>query len=159
MDLQQRTARACRCDRRGFFSGGLGLAAGAAALWLPTAARAGADSTRTPPGEPFDEAARLALMDLRELAAIDAQNGGAAPMAIPWLDKNGSYNQSPGSGQEPASIFHFRGRVARANGYRGMGTDNHGRRIPFGTATTDFSFMQGTYWAGRAERQGAFAHT
>ena len=40
-----------------------------------------------------------------------------------------------------------------------MGTDNRGRRIPFGTNTTDYSFMQGVYWAARAERKGAFTHT
>jgi hypothetical protein len=104
-------------------------------------------------------AAKPALAGLEALVGQDAQNGGAAPAAIPWLDKNGSFNQAPGPGQEPSNIFHFKGSVARANGFTGMGTDNGGRRIPFGTNTTDYSFMQGVYWAGRAERHGAFTHT
>ncbi len=107
----------------------------------------------------FEEAARPALADLTALGGQDAQNGGLTPFPIPWLDKNGSFNQSPGPGMEPSNIFHFKGRVARSNGFTGMGTDNRGQRIPFGTATTDFAFMQGRYWAARAERSGEFTHT
>lgn len=118
-------------------------------------------SGSAPSGRPglFDREASEALAGLRALAAQDAQNGGAAPAAIPWLDRNGSFNQAPGPNQELSSIFHFGGRVARSNGFTGLGTDGTGRRLPFGTNTTDFSFMQGRYWAGRAERTGIFAHT
>jgi hypothetical protein len=139
----------------------VGIAAGTTTLWLgdralaataPGAAAAGSE-------QGFEAAATPALASLAALAAEDAQNGGAAPFPIPWLDKNGSLNQAPGPGQEPSNIFHFKGRIARANGFTGMGTDNRGRRIPFGTVTTDYSFMQGEYWAGRSERQGAFTHT
>jgi hypothetical protein len=148
--------------RRDFLRAGLvGVAAGTTTLWLGNRALAA-----TPPGAPaagseqgFEAAATPALASLAALAAEDAQNGGAAPFPIPWLDKNGSLNQPPGPGQEPSNIFHFKGRIARANGFTGMGTDTRGRRIPFGTVTTDYSFMQGEYWAGRSERQGAFTHT
>ncbi len=124
------------------------------ALAAEAAAQAGAGS-----GQGFEAAAAPALAGLAALSAQDAQNGGGAPFPIPWLDKNGSFNQAPGPEQEPSSIFHFKGRIARANGFAGLGTDNQGRRIPFGTVTTDYSFMQGEYWAGRSEREGAFAHT
>ena len=96
--------------------------------------------------------------DVRMLDAEDAMNGGADPFPIPWLDKNGSHNQSPGPGQEPSNIFHFNGRLARANDFTGMGTDGQGRRVSFGTKSTDFSFMQGEYFAGRQARQGTFSH-
>ena len=92
------------------------------------------------------------------LEAIDVANGGADPFPIPWLDRNGSHNQAPGVGMEPSNIFHFRGKVARSNDFTGMGTDNQGRRVSFGTRSTDFSFMQGEYFAGRQSRQGAFGH-
>jgi len=39
-----------------------------------------------------------------------------------------------------------------------MGTANDGNRIPFGTATTDYGFMQGEYFAGRKAQVGAFTH-
>ena len=155
-------ARGEACGRRAFLRRGLcTAAAGATTLWLGDRALAAASQASSEPGlEPgFETAARPALAGLAALAAEDAQNGGAAPFPIPWLDKNGSFNQAPGPGQEPSNIFHFKGRIARANGFTGMGTDNRGRRIPFGTITTDYSIMQGTYWAGRAERQGAFTHT
>ena len=95
---------------------------------------------------------------IEALAAIDVSNGGAAPFPIPWLDKNGSHNQSPGPGMEPSNIFHFRGNVARSNDFSGMGTDNTGRRIAFGARSTDFSVMAGEYFAGRQSRRGAFGH-
>ena len=148
--------------RRDFLRAGLCTAvAGAATLWLGDRAIAAAAPGASGPGpeQGFEGAAAPALAGLAALAAEDAQNGGAAPFPIPWLDKNGSLNQAPGPGQEPSNIFHFKGRIARANGFTGMGTDNRGRRIPFGTVTTDYSFMQGEYWAGRSERQGAFTHT
>lgn len=148
--------------RRDFLrAGARAVAAGVTALWFPGGGYAhgakpkGAAGT----GGSFEAAAKPALAALEVLARQDAQNGGIAPAAIPWLDKNGSFNQAPGPGQEPSNIFHFKGNVARANGFTGMGTDNQGRRIPFGTNTTDYSFMQGVYWAARAERHGAFTHT
>ena len=154
--------RACNAaSRREFLRLGLGFAtAGSAGILLSACATGSAGRMEpTESGEAFEQAARPALAGLQALAAQDAQNGGAAPSAIPWLDKNGSFNQSPGPQQDPSNIFHFKGRVARANGFTGMGTDNKGRRIPFGTNTTDFSFMVGEYWAGRSARQGTFTHT
>lgn len=88
-------------------------------------------------------------------ATID---GGTDPFPIPWLDKNGSHNQMPGPEVDPCSIYHFKGRIARANNFTGMGTDNKGNRIAFGAPSTDFSFIEGEYFAGRAARQGTFTH-
>lgn len=85
-------------------------------------------------------------------------NGSTEPYPIPWLDKNGSHNQSPNPNQEPSSIYHFKGRVGRANDFTGMGTDNKGNRLAFGSPSTDFSFMQGEYFAARAPQQGTFSH-
>ena|SRR6266851_306885 len=85
-------------------------------------------------------------------------NGSDCPFTIPWLDKNGSFNQSPQAGAELSNIFHFKGQVARCNNWAGMGTDNKGNRIPFGSPTTDFSFMKGTYFNGRREHTAVFAH-
>ena len=87
-----------------------------------------------------------------------AFNGSPCPFPIPWLDKNGSQNQAPKPGSEPSSIFHFKGQVARCNDWLGMGTDNRGNRIAFGSPSTDFSLMKGTYFAGRSEHQGIFSH-
>ena len=101
---------------------------------------------------------RPAGADIGALALDDALNGGSDPVPIPWLDKNGSHNQSPAPGEEPSNIFHFKGAVARANDFTGMGTDQSGRRIAFGAKSTDFSFMQGEYFAGRRARQGTFSH-
>lgn len=86
-------------------------------------------------------------------------NGGACPFPIPWLDKNGNHNQSPMANVELSNIYHFKGKLARCNGFRGMGTDNHGNRLAWGTPTTDYSYMAGEYWAGRQAHQGVFAHT
>lgn len=85
-------------------------------------------------------------------------NGSSCPFPIPWLDKNGSHNQAPKAGSEPSNIFHFKGQVARCNDWVGMGTDNRGNRLAFGSPSTDFSFMKGTYFAGRSEHQGIFSH-
>ena len=95
---------------------------------------------------------------IEALDRVDAINGGADPFPIPWLDKNGSHNQAPGPEMDPSNIFHFKGRVARANDFTGVGTDNQGRRLSFGTKSTDFSFMNGEYFAGREVRQGMFGH-
>ena len=85
-------------------------------------------------------------------------NGGTDPYPIPWLDKNGSHNQPAGSNLEPSHIYHFKGRVARCSTFTGMGTDNQGTRIAFGSPTTDYGVMQGEYWAARAAQQGTFTH-
>src|SRR5579864_8712665 len=76
-------------------------------------------------------------------------NGGSGPYPIPWLDKNGSHNQPAGPNAEPSHIYHFKGRVGRCADFVGMGTDNKGNRIAFGTPTTDYGFMEGEYFAGR----------
>jgi len=85
-------------------------------------------------------------------------NGGTDPYPIPWLDKNGSHNQPAGPNLEPSHIYHFKGKVARCSTFSGMGTDNQGNRIGFGTPTTDYGAMQGEYWAARAPQQGVFTH-
>lgn len=85
-------------------------------------------------------------------------NGSTDPYPIPWLDKNGSHNQPAGPQLEPSHIYHFKGRVARCAGFVGMGTDNRGNRIAFGTPTTDYGFMQGEYFAGRTPQTGTFTH-
>ena len=113
----------------------------------------------------------LALIPLAVPAAIYAQpdqplqgpttmtaNGGTHPYPIPWLDKNGSHNQPAGPNLEPAHIYHFKGRVARSSTFTGMGTDNKGNRIAFGSPTTDYGVMQGEYWAARTTQQGTFTH-
>jgi len=85
-------------------------------------------------------------------------NGGTDPYPIPWLDKNGSHNQPAGPNLEPSHIYHFKGRVARCSTFTGMGTDNQGNRIAFGSPTTDYGVMQGEYWAARAAQHGTFTH-
>lgn len=86
-------------------------------------------------------------------------NGGSCPYPIPWLDKNGNHNQMPKANVELSHIFHFKGKLARCAGFTGMGTDNKGNRLPFGTPTTDYSYMSGEYWAARQPQHGRFAHT
>jgi hypothetical protein len=93
-----------------------------------------------------------------ETQSLSTANGGTDPYPIPWLDKNGSHNQPAGLNLEPSHIYHFKGRVARCSTFTGMGTDNKGNRIAFGSATTDYGLIQGEYWAGRATQQGAFTH-
>jgi len=85
-------------------------------------------------------------------------NGGPCPYPIPWLDKNGNHNQMPKPNVELNHIFHFKGKLARCAGFTGMGTDNHGNRLAWGTGTTDFSYMAGEYWAARKPQQGVYAH-
>lgn len=108
----------------------------------------------------------LALLPLLIPPASDAvqeqqpmtANGGTDPYPIPWLDKNGSHNQPAGENLEPSHIYHFKGQVARCSTFTGMGTDNQGNRIAFGSPTTDYGVMQGEYWAARAGQQGTFTH-
>lgn len=89
---------------------------------------------------------------------LTTANGGTDPYPIPWLDKNGSHNQPAGPNLEPSHIYHFKGRVARCSTFTGMGTDNQGNRIAFGSPTTDYGLMQGEYWGARAAQQGTFTH-
>jgi len=86
-------------------------------------------------------------------------NGGACPYPIPWLDRNGNHNQPAGPNVELSSIYHFKGKLGRCSGFHGMGTDNKGNRLAWGTATTDYSYMVGEYWAARQAHQAIFAHT
>jgi len=110
--------------------------------------------------------AALALLPLAgrpEISSLRVQepmtaNGGTDPYPIPWLDKNGSHNQPAGPNLEPSHIYHFKGRVARCSTFTGMGTDNQGNRIAFGSPTTDYGLMQGEYWSARRPQQGTFTH-
>jgi hypothetical protein len=86
-------------------------------------------------------------------------NGGSCPYPIPWLDKNGNHNQSPMPNAELSNIYHFKGKLARCNGFHGMGTDSKGNRLAWGTPTTDFSYMGGEYWAARQAHPAVFSHT
>ena len=88
----------------------------------------------------------------------EPSNGGSCPFPIPWLDKNGNHNQSPMPNVELSNIYHFKGKLARCNGFHGMGTDNKGNRLAWGTPTTDYSYMAGEYWAARQAHPSAFAH-
>jgi hypothetical protein len=85
-------------------------------------------------------------------------NGSDDPYPIPWLDKNGSHNQPAGPNLEPSHIYHFKGRIARCSTFTGMGTDNKGNRIAFGSPTTDYGVMSGEYWAARTAQHGTFTH-
>jgi hypothetical protein len=124
--------------RRGFLGTTLGIAsAGAVSLLLSNDLIAG----NSPPQ-----------------SKLRTYNGSTDPYPIPWLDKNGSHNQPAGPQLEPSHIYHFKGRVGRCAGFVGMGTDNRGNRIAFGTPTTDYGFMQGEYFAGRTPQTGAFTH-
>ena len=78
-------------------------------------------------------------------------NGSVDPYPIPWLYKNGSYNQSPGPGMEPSSVYHFKGKITRCNDFTGIGTDNKGNRISFGAPSRDFSFMCGVFGEAKIE--------
>ena len=127
-----------RYTRRSFLGTALSLAsAGAASLLLSNNVAAG----NKPPQ-----------------SKLRTYNGGTDPYPIPWLDKNGSHNQPAGPQLEPSHIYHFKGRIARCADFVGMGTDNRGNRIVFGSPTTDYGFMQGEYFAGRAPQTGAFTH-
>jgi hypothetical protein len=90
----------------------------------------------------------------------EPSNGGPCPYPIPWLDKNGNHNQIPPMPNvELSHIYHFKGKLARCNGFHGMGTDNRGNRLAWGAPTTDYSYMAGEYWAARQPHQAVFAHT
>lgn len=112
------------------------------------------------------QAGALALLPRATFRALDVTgvqppataNGGTEPFPIPWLDKNGSHNQPAAPDLEPSHIFHFKGRVARCSTFTGVGTDNRGNRLAFGSPTTDFGVMLGEYWAARSAQQGTFAH-
>jgi hypothetical protein len=89
----------------------------------------------------------------------EPSNGGPCPYPIPWLDKNGNHNQSPMANVELSNIYHFKGKLARCNGFHGIGTDNKGIRLAWGTPSTDYSYMAGEYWAARQPHQTIFSHT
>jgi hypothetical protein len=89
----------------------------------------------------------------------EPSNGGPCPYPIPWLDKNGNHNQAAMPNVELSSIYHFKGKLARCNGFHGMGTDNKGNRLAWGSPTTDYSYMAGEYWASRQAHQAVYAHT
>jgi hypothetical protein len=89
----------------------------------------------------------------------EPSNGGACPYPIPWLDKNGNHNQAAMPNVELSNMHHFKGKLASCNGFHGMGTDNKGNRLAWGTPTTDCSYMAGEYWAQRQAHQGIFGHT
>ena len=101
---------------------------------------------------------REAATDEPPESKLRTYNGSTDPYPIPWLDKNGSHNQPAGPQLEPSHIYHFKGKVGRCADFVGMGTDNKGNRIAFGTPTTDYGFMQGEYFAGRTAQTGAFTH-
>ena len=85
--------------------------------------------------------------------------GDNQPYPIPWLDKNGSHNQPAGPGNEPSSIYHFKGRVARSASFTGSGVAGSGERLLFGTETTDNSYMQGECWTSqRRTIRATWAH-
>jgi hypothetical protein len=86
-------------------------------------------------------------------------NGGPCPYPIPWLDKNGNHNQNPTTNVELSSIYHFKGKLGRCNGFHGMGTDKNGNRLAWGNPTTDYSYMAGEYWAARQSHEAIFSHT
>jgi hypothetical protein len=89
----------------------------------------------------------------------EPSNGGPCPYPIPWLDKNGNHNQPAMPNVELSNIYHFKGKLARCNGFHGIGTDNKGTRLAWGTPTTDYSYMAGEYWAARKAHEAVFAHT
>ena len=89
----------------------------------------------------------------------EPSNGGSCPYPIPWLDKNGNHNQPAAPNVELSSIYHFKGKLARCNTFHGMGTDNKGNRLAWGTPTSDYSYMAGEYWAARGAHQAVFSHT
>ena len=129
--------RSC-CTRRGFLSNTLSIAsATTAAVLLPGDIAAGKNAPQS---------------------KLRTYNGSTDPYPIPWLDKNGSHNQPAGPTLEPSHIYHFKGRVARCANFTGMGTDNKGNRIAFGTPTTDYGIMDGEYFAGRSTQVGQFTH-
>jgi hypothetical protein len=128
----------CSLDRRQFLRTGACLAAaGASAFLFPRIANA---------------------QNITQQGWSPPSNGSNEPYPIPWLDKNGSHNQSPGPGTEPSSIYHFKGHIARSNDFTGIGTDNKGNRISFGAPSTDFSLMYGEYFAARAPQSSVFSH-
>lgn len=124
-------------SRRSFVRASIGLAATGAGV--------------VPAGE--------ALVGTDAIARPIEIDGTRDPFPIPWLDRNGSHNQVPAPGQEPAHIFHFQGDIARCNDFEGMGTDAHGNRLRFGGPTTDIGLMRGSYVATDGTVQtGTFLH-
>ena len=136
MNAEKKFSLTFDCSRRSFLASGLALTA-ASAMYIP--GRADATPVSEEPGK-------------------FTYDGSTYPYPIPWLDKNGSHNEPAGLGNEPSSIYHFKGKIARCSDFTGMGTDNKGNRLAFGSPTTDNAFMQGEYFTGRATRNGTFTH-
>jgi hypothetical protein len=109
-------------------------------------------------GSPIGASALTQLEGEEAPFRSEAYNGSTDPYPIPWLDKNGSHNQSAGPNVELSHIYHFKGDVGRCSGFVGMGTDNSGNRIAFGSPTTDFGYVTGEYWAARKPQHGSFTH-
>src|SRR5271154_3922018 len=86
------------------------------------------------------------------------ETGSPDPSPTPGLEKTASHNQPAGPNLEPSHIYHFKGKVARCSTFTGMGTDNQGNRIAFGSKTTDYGVMMGEYWAARSNQNGTFTH-
>lgn len=87
-----------------------------------------------------------------------AANGSTEPYPIPWLGKKWKPQSASRAKPGASHIYDFKGRVARCSTFTGMGTDNKGNRIGFGSPTTDYGVMQGEYWAARTTQGGAFTH-
>src|SRR5258708_24162987 len=113
-------------------------------------------ANRFTPFQETDGADSYRVPDRRRVLKLGATS---LLMPIPWLDKNGNHNQPAGPNVELSNIYHFKRKLARCSGFHGMGTDNKGNRLAWGTPTTDYSYMLGEYWAARQARQGIFAHT
>lgn len=128
--------------RRRWLELGIATAAGASLRVMPAGAQAQPQSCAAPIPQNHEPS-----------------NGGSCPYPIPWLDENGNHNQPAGPNVELSSIYHFKGKLARCSGFHGMGTDNQGNRLAWGTPTTDYSYMAGEHWAARQAHQSIFAHT
>ena len=86
-------------------------------------------------------------------------NGGTDPYPIPWLDQKRQPQSACGT--ESGALRTFTTSRVWSPGcstFTGMGTDNLGNRIGFGSPTTDYGLMQGEYWAARTPQHGAFTH-
>jgi hypothetical protein len=80
---------------------------------------------------------------------------GTMSAAVFWLPRT-LFAAAP---VQLSSIYHFKGKLGRCSGFHGMGTDNRGNCLAWGTPTTDYSYMAGEYWAARQAQEAVFAHT
>jgi S1-C subfamily serine protease len=102
-------------------------------------------------GEIYDRVELVAVDERRDVAAIRIPAANLPAMVVAPLDE-------ARLGESPSHILHFKGRVARSSTFVGMGTDNAGNRIAFGSPTTDYGVMTGEYWAARSAQRGTFTH-